>query len=64
MWKWILAAWTFVPGACWILACAIFPRRQRKVWRLNRPTGRRKMDFEPVHSDDKRLVFLGKSRSN
>jgi len=64
MWIWILAAWTFIPGVCWIFACSIVQHRQRKALRRGTLTIRHKIHFEQMPSDDGRFVFLAKSRYN
>jgi hypothetical protein len=62
--KWILAAWMFLPGAGWILACVISQRWLRRASQRDRLTARGEIDFEQLPPDDTRFISLSKSRFN
>lgn len=58
MLKWLLVAWIFVPGGCWIVTCAIVRHWQRRSSYQRKLMARRHTDFEQLSEDTPRLVFF------
>jgi hypothetical protein len=64
MFKWLLAAWVFVPGGCWVLACAIVRSWQQRASQQDGLRAGCEESFEELPDDRAHFFYLGKTRVN